>query len=155
MEASYNECSYKLSKSDEMISKIRHSVDTKTLKLVCHAIFESHLSDVSLIWAQIYHQLKEFLFYKNIAQDNLFSIQKCSHESSFQKLKKFNFFQQSEHFRIIYPLANLSTKYFQQFFLTASHYHLNMIHITPDGQTKVLSLFLSIVPKPIVHICKY
>ena len=38
-----------LSKADEMLSKIRHSADIKTLKLVCHAIFESQLSDASWI----------------------------------------------------------------------------------------------------------
>ena len=71
-----------------VLSKIRHSVDIKILKLFFHAIFESYLSDASLIWTQIYNQLKNFLFYKKLAQDNVFSIQKCSHRSSFQKRYK-------------------------------------------------------------------
>ena len=35
-----------------MLSKIRHFVDQKTLKAICHAIFESHLYSSSLVWAQ-------------------------------------------------------------------------------------------------------
>ena len=35
-----------------MLSKVRHYVDKKTLKLIYHAIFESHLYYSSLVWAQ-------------------------------------------------------------------------------------------------------
>ena len=47
-----NNVAIKLNKGNAMLSKIRHYVNIKTLKSIDHAIFESHLSYTSLVWAQ-------------------------------------------------------------------------------------------------------
>ena len=41
-----------LNKANSMLSKLRHVLDSKTLRSVCYAVFESHLCYVSLIWTQ-------------------------------------------------------------------------------------------------------
>ena len=151
MEASHNNVVVKLSKVDAVISKIRHSVDIQVLKLVYHAICKSCSFDASLV----YHKLKDFLFYKKISQDNVFLYRNAHTDPLSKNLKEFKVYQQNQRLILVYSLVNLSTRYFQKYFLTGSHYLLNIMHITPDGQTKVLSLFLSIVPKPIEHIYKY
>ena len=47
-----NHVALKLNKASAMLSKLRHVLDTKTLRSVYCAIFESHLCYVSLVWAQ-------------------------------------------------------------------------------------------------------
>lgn len=42
----------KLNKTNEMLSKIRHYMDMKTLKSIFHAISELNISYVSFVWAQ-------------------------------------------------------------------------------------------------------
>ena len=44
----------KLNKANAMLSKLRHVLDSKTLRSVCYAIFESHLCYASL-WKVYYH----------------------------------------------------------------------------------------------------
>ena len=47
-----------------MLSKVRHFVHKKTLKSICHAIFESRLLYSSLVRHRILIPLKDFIFYK-------------------------------------------------------------------------------------------
>ena len=41
----------KLNRANAMLSKVRHFIDKKALKLIYHAIFESHLFYYCLVWA--------------------------------------------------------------------------------------------------------
>ena len=50
--------STKLNKANAVLSKIRHFVDEKALKVIYHAIFESHLYYSSLVWAQNFNSTK-------------------------------------------------------------------------------------------------
>ena len=47
-----NNVAVKLNRANDMLSKVRHFVHKKTLKSICHAIFESHLFYSCLVWAQ-------------------------------------------------------------------------------------------------------
>ena len=42
----------KLNKKNGILSKLRHFIDKKTMKLIYHAIFEPHLYYSLLVWAQ-------------------------------------------------------------------------------------------------------
>ena len=42
----------KSNKANGILSKLRHFIGSKTLKSICHAIFEPHLFYSSLDWAQ-------------------------------------------------------------------------------------------------------
>ena len=53
-----NHVTIKLNKANAMLSKLRHVLDIKTLRLVCYAIFESHLCYASLVWAQNNNSVK-------------------------------------------------------------------------------------------------
>ena len=48
----------KLKKANGILSKLRHFIDRKTLKLIYHAIFEPHLYYASLVWAQNSNSIK-------------------------------------------------------------------------------------------------
>ena len=53
----------KLSWTNVSLSKLRHFIDRKTLKLMSHAIFEPDLHYSSLIWAQNSNSIKIFFVY--------------------------------------------------------------------------------------------
>ena len=48
----------KLNKGNGILSKLRHFIDRKTLKTICHVIFEPHLYYSSLVWAQNSNSIK-------------------------------------------------------------------------------------------------
>ena len=54
----------KLNKANDMLSKLRQVLDTKTLKTVFYAIFESHLCYASLVSLQNYNSSKNFFVIK-------------------------------------------------------------------------------------------
>ena len=54
--------STKLNKANAMLSKIQHFVDQKSLKAICHAIFESHLYYYSLVWAHNSNSTKKTVY---------------------------------------------------------------------------------------------
>ena len=47
-----NEVAAKVNRANTMLSKIRHFVGFKSLKLIYYAIFETHLNYLLLVWAQ-------------------------------------------------------------------------------------------------------
>ena len=47
-----NNVAVKLNRANAMLSKVRNTVQKKTLKLICHGIFESHLFYSCLVWAR-------------------------------------------------------------------------------------------------------
>ena len=49
---------FNLNKANGILSKLRHFIDWKTLKSINHAIFESHLHYLSLVWAQNSNSIK-------------------------------------------------------------------------------------------------
>ena len=53
-----NNVAVKLNRANAMLSKVRHFVHKKTLKSICHAIFESHLFYSCLVWAQNINSIK-------------------------------------------------------------------------------------------------
>ena len=53
-----NHVALKLNKANAMLSKLRHTLDSKTLRSVYYAIFESHLCYASLVWAQNTNSVK-------------------------------------------------------------------------------------------------
>ena len=53
-----NDVAVKFNKANAMLSKVRHYVDRKTLKMIYHSIFESHLYYSSLVWAQNSNSVK-------------------------------------------------------------------------------------------------
>ena len=61
----------KLNKANAMLSKLRHALNTKTLRSVYYAIFESHLCYASIVWALI--DLKAFTFYRKSPLENVLS----------------------------------------------------------------------------------
>ena len=71
-----NNVAIKLDKGNSTLSKIRNYVGIKTLKSIYHAIFESHLSYASLLWAQNSSSLKR-----------LYILQKKNHSGCFFKTK--------------------------------------------------------------------
>ena len=48
----------KLNKKNGILSKLRHFIDKKTMKLIYHAIFEPHLYYSLLVWAQNSNSIK-------------------------------------------------------------------------------------------------
>ena len=48
----------KLNMANDILSKLRHFIDRKTLKSVYHAIFEPHFYYFSLVWAQNSNSIK-------------------------------------------------------------------------------------------------
>ena len=53
-----NNVAVKLNRANTMLSKVKHFVHKKTLKSICHAIFESHLFYSCLVWAQNINSIK-------------------------------------------------------------------------------------------------
>ena len=47
-----------LNKANDILSKLRHFIDRKTLKSIYHAIFQPHLYYSSLVWAQNSNSIK-------------------------------------------------------------------------------------------------
>ena len=61
----------KLNKANAMLSKLRHVLNTKTLRSVYYATFESHLCYASIVWALIH--LKAFTYYRKSPSENVLS----------------------------------------------------------------------------------
>ena len=61
----------KLNKTNAMLSKLRHVLNTKTLRSVYYATFESHLCYASIVWALIH--LKAFTYYRKSPSENVLS----------------------------------------------------------------------------------
>ena len=59
-----NNVAKKLKKTDAVLSKIRHCDNTKNLKSVKYAIFESDLSMLHWFGHKISHQLRNYIFYE-------------------------------------------------------------------------------------------
>ena len=74
-----NNVSIKLNKANAMLSKIRHYVDFKTLKLIYHAIFESHLYYSSLVWAQNANSIKRLYILQKKALRIMYFLKRSSH----------------------------------------------------------------------------
>ena len=74
-----NTVSIKLNKANAMLSKIRHYVDRKTLKLIYHAIFESHLYYASLVWAQNSSSIKRLYILQKKALRLMYFLKRNSH----------------------------------------------------------------------------
>ena len=53
-----SDISIKSNKTNGILSKLRHFIDTQTLKSIYHAIFEPHLYYSSLVWAQNSNSIK-------------------------------------------------------------------------------------------------
>ena len=53
-----NHVAVKLNKANAMLSKLRHTLDIKTLRSVYYAMLESHLCRASLVWAQNTNSVK-------------------------------------------------------------------------------------------------
>ena len=77
----------KLNKANDMLSKLRQVLDTKTLKTVFYAIFESRLCYASLVSLQNYNSSKTFFVIKKIPQDDVLSGKKFPHRSFIERLQ--------------------------------------------------------------------
>ena len=66
LEATYNfKFLIQLNKANGILSKTRHFIDRKTLKLIYHAIFEPHLYYSSLVWTQNSNSIKRLFCKRN------------------------------------------------------------------------------------------
>ena len=74
-----NSVSLKLNKANAMLSKIRHYVDQKTLKMIYHAIFESHLYYSSIVWAQNSSSIKRLYILQKKALRIMYFLKRNSH----------------------------------------------------------------------------
>ena len=63
----------KLNRANAILSKLRYLIDRKPLKLIYHAIFESHLCYSSLVWAQNLNSIKRHRFAEKILTNYIFS----------------------------------------------------------------------------------
>ena len=78
----------KLNKANDMLSKLRHVSDIKTLSSVYYAIFESHLCYASLVWTQKTNSAKRLqLLQKNSLRIMFFQI-RSSHTGPLFKVPK-------------------------------------------------------------------
>ena len=63
----------KLNKENTILFNLRHFIDSKTLKSIYHAIFESHFYYSSLVWTQNSNSIKRlFVLQKEILVDYIF-----------------------------------------------------------------------------------
>ena len=88
-----NNVAIKLSKANKMLSKVRDYVEIKTFKInYYHAIFESHLSYHSLVWAQNSSSIKKSLFYKKKSLRLMLFLNRNIHaDPLFKNLKTLKF----------------------------------------------------------------
>ena len=74
-----NNVSIKLNKANAMLSKIRHYVDRKTLKMIYHAIFESHLYYAYLVWTQNSSSIKRLYILQKKALRLMYFLKRNAH----------------------------------------------------------------------------
>ena len=111
--------------------------DKKTQILIYHAIFVPHLFYSSLIWAQNSSSVKRLdILQKQITQRNVFSKQ----------------ILMQHLFSKTFLISKSLSKLFQKSIVAGSCYLWNLKQIIPDRQTKVVKLFISMVPKHMVDI---
>ena len=78
---------FRFNKANAILSKIRHYVDIKTLKLIYHAIVDRHLSYGLLVWAENSSSVKNHIFYIKII--HCFSQNKNAHTGPIFENSKF------------------------------------------------------------------
>ena len=78
----------KLNKANAILSKIRHFVDQKTLKVIYHAIFESRLYYSSLVWAGNFNSTRRLFILQKKALILMFFLRREAHTNPL--FKDFN-----------------------------------------------------------------
>ena len=78
----------KLNKANAMLSKLRHTLDSKTLRSVYYAIFESHLCYASLVWAQNTNSVKRLHLLQKKSLRIMFFQSRNSHTVPLFKVSK-------------------------------------------------------------------
>ena len=79
-----NHVALKINKANAMLSKLRHVLDTKTLKYYCYAIFES----TSLVWAQNTNSIKKLHLLQKKPFRIMFFQSRSSHTGPLFKVSK-------------------------------------------------------------------
>ena len=83
-----NHVALKLNKASAMLSKLRHALDSKTLRSVYYAIFESHLCYASLVWAQNTNSVKRLHLLQKKSLRIMFFQSRNSHTVPLFKVSK-------------------------------------------------------------------
>ena len=121
-----------------MLSNIRHYIDIKTSKSIHHAIFESHLYSVLLVWAQNLSFVKILNIQQKKSLRLMFFQNRNAHTGLLFKNLEILKFSDKVDFKNCILIVNLFTNPYQKSFVTGLLYLLNLPDIIPDGQTMIV-----------------
>ena len=138
----YNSISIKLNRANGALSRIRHYVSTKTLKMIYHSIFESHFNYSNIVWGQkidASHRL--FLLQKKAIRIMNFADRIAHTSPLFSKSKIVKFFDKISIdnciFIIFFFFNNQLPSHFHNWFILSDANHSHNLRSSELGLLKI------------------